>query len=76
MVLSLLGNIITDCNNWIKGWDDTTFAIVLIVLIGLMAMFTINLFKGFLASKFKFRYFSFFFLAIVLFMLIYICTIK
>ncbi len=76
MSLSMLGDVFTDLNNWIRGWSDVTFAVVMIVFIALAFMFLINLIKGFLGSKFRFRFFSFLFLAIIVGIVIYLCIMR
>ena len=73
--MSLLGNFFTDISNWIKGWSNVTFVIVILIFVALMAIFFTNLLKGFLGSKFQFRFFSFLFLAIIIALLVYICVI-
>lgn len=73
MGFGMLANIFTDLDNWIRSWDGTTFAIVIIVCIALMGMFSTDFIKGILGSKFKFKFFSFLFLALSTTILVYIC---
>lgn len=73
MALSLLGDVFTDLNNWVRGWSDATFAVVMIILVAIAFMFFINLIKGFMGSKFTFKFFSFLFLAIIIGIIIYLC---
>lgn len=71
MGFGMLANILTDLDNWIRSWDSTTFAIIVIVFISLMAMYGTNFLKGIIGSKFKFL--SFLFLVISTIILVYIC---
>ena len=73
MELAMLGNIFTDLNNWIRGWSQVTFAIVLCLLIIIGLMFSVNILKGLLGGKTKFKVFSFIFLALIIGIIIYIC---
>lgn len=73
MGFGMLANIFTDLDNWIRSWDGTTFAIIVIVFVALMAMFSSNFIKGILGSKFKFKFLSFLFLALSTTILVYIC---
>lgn len=73
MSFGMLANIFTDLDNWIRGWDGTTFAIITIIFVALIGMFSTNLVKGMLGSKFKFKFLSFLFLALSTTILVYIC---
>ena len=73
MSFAMLGNVFSDLDNWIRGWDSMTFAIVTIVLVSLMCMYGTSFLKGLLGGQFKFKFFSFIFLALVTTMLVYIC---
>lgn len=73
MGLGMLASIFTDLENWIRSWDSTTFAVVLIVFLGLMTMFGTDFLKGLLGGKTKFKFFSFLFLALSTTALVYIC---
>ncbi len=75
-MLSMLGNIFTDCNNWVRSWDNAVFAIVIVLFVALLGMFTVNLFKGMLGSKFRFKFFSFLFILILVALIVYICIIR
>lgn len=73
MNFGMLANIFTDLDNWIRSWDDTTFAIIIVVFVALLAMFSSAFIKGLLGEKFKFKFFPFLFLAISAGILVYIC---
>lgn len=73
MGFAMFGNVFSDLDNWIRGWDSMTFAIVTIVLVSLLCMYGTSFLKGLLGGKFKFKFFSFIFLALVTTMLVYIC---
>lgn len=73
MGLSLLGNIFTDLNNWVRGWSTVTFAIVMTILVLIATMFAVNILKGLLGGKTKFKVFSFIFFALIVGIIIYIC---
>ena len=73
MGFSMLGDVFTDLNNWIRGWSDATFAVVMIILVAIAFMFFINLIKGFLGFKFKFKFFSFLFLELIILIIVYLC---
>ncbi len=74
--MSLLGNFFADITNWIRGWSNVTFAIVMAIFVILATIFFINLIKGFTGSKVKFRFFSFLFLAIIIGLTVYVCLAR
>ena len=74
--MSLIGDIIVDLNNWVRSWDSTVFAIVIIILVFIGTMFSINIIKALIGGTIKFKFFSFLFLALVLGAMIYICLIR
>ena len=70
---ALLGNIFTDLNNWVRGWSDTTFAVVIILLVAIACAFFVNLIKGLIGSKIQFKFFSFLCLALIIGIIVYLC---
>ena len=74
--MSLLGDIFTNLTNWIRNWDRVVFIIVMIVFTIMMLLLLINLIKGFIGSKPKFKFLSFFLLAIIVGLTIYICLAR
>lgn len=74
--MALLGDVFTNLTNWIRGWDRVVFIIVMLVFAISMLLLLINLIKGFIGSKPKFKFLSFFVLAILVGLTIYICLAR
>ncbi len=74
--MALLGDVFTNLTNWIRSWDKVVFVIVMLVFSIAMLLLLIDLIKGFVGSKTKFKVWSFLLLAIIVGLTIYICLAR
>lgn len=74
-MLSMLANIFTDINVWIKAWDDITFALVTIVLVLFLALATVAFIKKAVSDKPAVKIGKILVIALFLFLIVYIISV-
>ncbi len=71
----MLTNIFTDINAWIKGWDSTTFVIILICLVLFLGLSTVAFIKKAVSDKPAIKISKIIVIALFVFLIIYICSV-
>ena len=75
MMISMLADVFTDINAWIKSWDTTTFALITIVLVLFLGLAVIAFVKKAVSDKPAIKVGKIIIIALFLFLIIYICSV-
>ena len=72
--MSMLANIFTDIAIWVKSWSPVVFALVLICLVLFLGLATVAFIKKAVSDKPAVKIGKIIIIAILVFLIIYICS--
>lgn len=73
-MISMLMNIFTDIAVWIKSWSPVVFTVVLICLVMFLALSTVAFIKKAVSDKPAVKIGKILVIAILVFLIIYVCS--